>query len=218
MLRISNSQYWVFDLDDTLYKEVEFLKSAYMYISHILKSYINKNIYDEMIDYYHNGESTFDIIKQKYNFPYSIYELVEMYRNHKPILELPSDTKAFLNILKKNEIKMGLITDGRSITQRNKIESLNIDSFFEKIIISEEFGFSKPSIEVFNCFDNKKYDCIYVADNTSKDFITPNEIGWLTLCMLDNGINIHKQNFNLAKKYLPQYKIKSFKDLISNIN
>ena len=218
MLRLNNDQYWIFDLDDTLYKELEFLKSAYMFIANILESHIKKNIYDEMINYYHNEESTFDIIKQKYKFPYSINQLVEMYRTHVPKLKLSLDTKFFLDYLKNNNIKMGLITDGRSVTQRNKIKSLKIGSFFEKIIISEEFGFSKPSIEIFNNFNEKKYNYIYVADNTSKDFLTPNKIGWITCCLLDNGVNIHKQNFSLEEKYLPQFKIKSFNDLISLIN
>ena len=40
---INNNTHIVFDLDDTLYKEIDFVKSAYNYIN----NYINK--------YYNNG-------------------------------------------------------------------------------------------------------------------------------------------------------------------
>jgi putative hydrolase of the HAD superfamily len=59
---------------------------------------------------------------------------------------------------------------------------------------------------------NKEY--VYIADNTQKDFVTPNKLGWTTICLLDNGHNIHKQNFELSKEYLPQFRINSFEEII----
>ena len=168
-----------------------------------------------MLEYYYEKYSTFDVIKKKYNFPHSINELVEIYRFHDPELELPIESKNILNYFKTKGIKMGLISDGRSITQRNKIKSLKISSYFKKIIISEEIGFSKPSVETYLHFDDKKYNYVYLADNTSKDFISPNNLGWKTVCLLDNGKNIHKQNFNLSSEFLPQYKIKSLNELLN---
>ena len=124
-----------------------------------------------MILYYYQNKSTFDIIKDKYEFPFSISDIVKMYRNHYPILYLPEESKKILNFLKSKKIKMGLITDGRSISQRNKIKSLDISKYFDKIIISEEVGHSKPSLNIFRKFNNTSYDYVYVADNTKKIFI-----------------------------------------------
>ena len=47
----------VFDLDDTLYKEIDFLKSGYRYI--LTKTAITDKqvIYNEMLSKYHNGEN-----------------------------------------------------------------------------------------------------------------------------------------------------------------
>jgi putative hydrolase of the HAD superfamily len=45
-----------------------------------------------------------------------------------------------LKQLKANGYKLGLITDGRSISKRKKIKALNIEKYFEYILISEEFG------------------------------------------------------------------------------
>jgi len=63
---------------------------------------------------------------------------------------------------------------------------------------------------------NNKYNenYIYIADNPNKDFITPNKLGWTTICLLDRGQNIHKQNFNLNKDFLPQSSINSFDEII----
>ncbi len=213
MLKIKNNQYYVFDLDDTLYKEIDFLKSAYQFISEKLEPYTKSNIYDEMINCYFQNKSTFDYIKEKYIFPFSVEDLVKMYREHPPKLDLPSESKKILDFLKNKNIKMGLITDGRSLSQRNKIIALNIEYYFEKIIISDEIGYSKPSLQVFKEFNDKNYEYFYIGDNVSKDFITPNKIGWKTICLVDDGQNIHKQDFNLKSNFLPQYKISSLDEI-----
>ena len=108
---------------------------------------------------------------------------------------------------------MRLITDRHSVTQRNKIKALNIDTLFDLIIISEEFGSEKPNpknFEAFNKFNTiEKY---YIGDNTSKDFIAPNALGWTTICLPDNGNNIHMQDFNKELIYLPKIKIHNLSD------
>jgi len=54
-----------------------------------------------------------------------------------------------------------------------------------------------------------------LAGVTSDDIvIAPNILNWNSICLLDNGKNIHKQNFALEKKYMPRIIIKSFKELM----
>ena len=48
---------------------------------------------------------------------------------------------------------------------------------------------------------------MYVGDNTEKDFFAPNQLGWKTVCILNDGRNIHQQDFELKKEFLPKYKI-----------
>ena len=104
--------------------------------------------------------------------------------------------------------------------QRNKIKALGLESYFEEIIISEEFGSEKPNINNYkyfqNVFLNKNYT--YIADNISKDFISANTLNWKTICLLDNGKNIHKQNFNVSSHFLPKYQINSFSEILELIN
>jgi putative hydrolase of the HAD superfamily len=65
---------------------------------------------------------------------------------------------------------------------------------------------------VMSNVSSKEY--VYIADNTQKDFITPNKLGWTTICLLDKGQNIHKQNFELSNEYLPKFTINSFEEII----
>ena len=68
ILNIDHRTCFVFDLDDTLFKEINFLKSAYYHIAKKLENEIGKNIYSEMIDMREAGLSVFDEIKTKYTF------------------------------------------------------------------------------------------------------------------------------------------------------
>lgn len=101
--------------------------------------------------------------------------------------------------MKEGRVRIGLITDGRSVQQRNKIEVLGLKRWIdeEDIVISEEFGSEKPALENYAYFMKrylKCHDFTYVGDNLKKDFIAPNSLGWMTVCLKDDGRNIHKQN------------------------
>jgi putative hydrolase of the HAD superfamily len=205
----------VFDLDDTIYKEIDFLKSAYNVIAKTLESQLGHNILEEMLDLYKKNESTLDVIKAKYPFKESIKDLINIYRFHLPTITPSEGVIDLLSSLKNNNCKIGLITDGRSISQRNKINALNISHFLDDIIISEEFGSEKPSLDNFQYFNNRylNYSFFYIGDNTKKDFIAPNNLGWTTIGVLDNDCNIHKQDINSPFNQLPHYWIHDFDKL-----
>ena len=206
-----------FDLDDTLYKEIDFLKSAYIEIASIVDKSHSENLYNNMISNYYKGNNVFKFISETYP-AYTVERLLKIYREHYPSISLSNEEWNVLLKLKTEAIT-GLITDGRSLTQRNKIKALGLENYFDKIVISEEIGYSKPDIRLFNEF--KKYDVsqyYYVANDTRKDFVTPNRIGWITICLLDvNNQNIQKQDFSLSEYYLPQIKIKTLNALLNII-
>ena len=97
---------------------------------------------------------------------------------------------------------------------------MGLEFFFDDILISEETGYSKPSEEPYRFFMEKYPECeyIYVGDNPAKDFLAPNKLGWMTVCLLDNGQNIHPQDFSLASEYLPQHRIKDITELLDILN
>ena len=111
---------------------------------------------------------------------------------------------------------MGVLTDGRSIQQRNKLEALGIENFISEIVISEEIGSEKPNLKNYKHFEKVFGDgqYYYIGDNIKKDFITPNNLNWITIRVLDNGLNIHKNiDSDFDKEYLAHYNVSDFSEI-----
>lgn len=211
----------IFDLDDTLYKEIDFLKSAYREIaSYLQNKYAIGDAYEFMIQKYAEGKNVFEETNTNYSIAVPFDEYLKIYRNHLPAISLDKVASETLLFLQDQGCVMGLITDGRTNTQQNKIEALGLSRYLNKdlIIISEEFGSSKPDIRNYAYFEGTipTAKFFYIADNPLKDFISPNLLGWETICLLDNGMNIHKQDFSLPKEFLPKYSVASLTE-ITNI-
>lgn len=196
----NNSRYFIFDLDDTLFDEVDFLESGF---KEIVKAFPIKEKRDkllkQMIGYFYEKKDVFkwldDVFKEQL-INCNKEKFLEVYRNHVPKITLKKDARELLNKLKKENLPIGLLTDGRSITQRNKIRALGIDGFFNDIIISEEFGTEKPNAKNYLFFSNKYpgHEFYFIGDNTGKDFIVPKQLEWKIFCLRDNGKNIHEQD------------------------
>lgn len=211
----------VFDLDDTLYKEIDYVKSGFRHIASLVSN-VNApedEVYRLLLDTCRQGGNAFETVVRKYGFLFfNVQWMIAAYRNHKPRIALDVDTKKTLDGLKTNGTVMGIITDGRRMQQLNKIEALGLEQYIdeENIVINDVEERHKPDRHSFHTF-MAKYgsDCDYwfVGDNTGKDFLAPNYLGWMTVCLLDDGRNIHKQNFDMPKLFLPKRRISTFKEL-----
>ena len=203
-----------FDLDDTLYKELDYLKSAY---KEIAESVGHPEAADQMLDWYQAGENAFKKLIETYNLTVGIADLLKIYREHFPDIHLDEGVKEYLVRLKEDGVRLGLISDGRSLTQRNKIKALGLEGFFDIEIISEEFGSEKPCLKnyqaVMDKFPGRKV-FVYVGDNTAKDFVAPNQLGWRTVCLAQDKRNIHRLDMSLGKEYMPQRVITNLEDII----
>jgi len=211
MILPSSNKVFVFDLDDTLYSERDFEKSGIEFV------YNNFNIkHIELESILNNRNNWIELMINGSNNQITLQMVLDIYRNHYPTIPLYKDAKVFLEKLLSQGSEMSLITDGRSITQRNKLKALGIDSYFKNIIISEEINSEKPSEYNFRMVMNNKdsENYIYIADNPNKDFVTPNKLGWTSICLLDRGQNVHKQNFDISSEYLPLFLINSFEEII----
>lgn len=209
----------VFDLDDTLYKEIDFLKSAFRAISYYIQSrYGIEGLYLDMIRWYEEGKDVFGEILSFFKLGETKDELVKLYREHYPSIFLDAETESLLKLISTNRsCVLGLLTDGRIVTQENKIRALGINRYIEKrnTFISEKCGHSKPDTYSYKMVESlyPNSDYYYVGDNIEKDFLAPNQLGWTSICLLDDGSNIHKQNFNLSARFLPNYCIEKIGDL-----
>lgn len=212
----------IFDLDDTLYKEIDYLRSAYRFISERIAASDScpEDIYQYMLDRYINGEDVFGAVQNHYSTARTKSEMLVWYRTHIPDIRLTEDTKSLLNFLKEKEVITGILTDGRSHTQRNKIEALGLKEFIvdRDILISEEFGSEKPSADNYRYFELEHptvNNFIYVGDNPNKDFLSPNRLGWLTIGLRDKGDNIHNQTRDNGFEYQPKLWVDKLSDMIN---
>ncbi|GAA3606591.1 HAD family hydrolase [Flavivirga amylovorans] len=214
----------VFDLDDTLYNEIDYLKSAFNEIAVKISNKININkdaINDKMLDYFYSNKNVFLEIIKAYNLQFTVEELLSIYRKHQPNISLSEDRISVLNNLKKANIDLALLTDGRSIQQRSKIRALRLNRWFSEIVISEEFGSEKPNINNYKHFEKMFGEGVYyyVGDNIGKDFVSPNKLNWTTICLKNNGLNIHKQDEETVnEEYFAQKTITEFLQLKEIIN
>ena len=219
-----------FDLDDTLCKEIDYLKSAYREIAEYAAehcrgcsdpvSILAHKAYDVMLAAYQEGQNAFDVLNSFLGLDLPIADYLYIYRNHKPKIALCEDVVRTLDALKAEGVRIGLITDGRSVQQRNKIEALGLGRWIANadIVISEEIGSEKPALANYEYFMKRYPECkdfTYVGDNPRKDFIAPNALGWQTICLMDDGRNIHRQDFTSTPALaLHKKTIESLKDLI----
>ncbi|WP_299122863.1 HAD-IA family hydrolase [uncultured Winogradskyella sp.] len=204
----------VFDLDDTLYNELDYLKSAYKEIAELLDPTDWKSLYSTMFSLYRNKSNVFEFLNKNYKI--EIKTLVNLYRNHKPNIQLFEGVMPILEAIKSKNGKIGIITDGRSKTQRAKIDSLGILKYIDEIIISEEIGSEKPNLENYKAIEKAIFGTqyYYLADNLKKDFIVPNALGWKSIALIDNGKNIHYASSNyMDSKYRPEKFILNFNEI-----
>jgi putative hydrolase of the HAD superfamily len=214
-----------FDLDDTLYKERDYLRSAFREIAAYVTGHYTgseEDNYNILITAFENGASPFQEINAKLNIDVPTEYYLRMYRQHRPSICLSAEALDTLTSLKNKGYILGLITDGRSITQRNKIAALGLGRLFsdDNIIISEEFGSEKPSEGNYLYFVEKypKADFVYVGDNLKKDFIAPKKLDWYNICLLDDGQNIHRQDFKISEPFTPNCYIHTLAEIIDIIS
>lgn len=217
MPKIYKNNIVVFDLDDVLFNEFEYVRSAYWEISKKITPENPTVFFKQIMVKYFSDDKVIDWIFTQKEFPhsYSKEELLLFYREHQPDVILNNKTKHFLDQLQINSIPIGIITDGRSSTQRNKIKALGLDQYATDIIISEECGFCKPCENSYKYFMDK-YNAagyVYIGDNYNKDFIAPNTLGWETIALANNGLNVNTTWKNLTSNHYPKHIISNLSEI-----
>lgn len=209
-----------FDLDDTLYKEVDFVYSAYAAVADKLKCYgcDKDEVYETMQYAFESKSNPIDAVIKRFNQPLSESELVELYRKHKPEISLSGNVRNMLLRLKGLGFDLALITDGRFVTQYNKVRALGLTEYFSEraILISEVTGCDKTVpdnfLRVQRMYGNAgKF--FYIGDNPAKDFLQPNLLGWVTICVKDDGRNIHSQSVRVPDSSLPRYIVNDISEI-----
>jgi len=193
MKETKNIKAMIFDLDDTLYPESEFVMGGFLAVARYLAQNYKLDklrIFNILKSDFKKGShgKNFNSILEKFNLSEKeLKKLISIYRNHKPKIKLFPDAEKLLKHLQHEKIKMALISDGPIETQKNKIEALKVKRCFQVITLSDELGidYRKPSVRPFNLTLKKLLvkpsEAVYVADNPQKDFIGAKKLGVSTI-------------------------------------
>ena len=174
----------LFDMDDTLYGEKEYIRSGYRAIASIMPQVEQmerklwtaflqkKSAIDEVL----TAEGIYtDELKQK---------CLSMYRFHQPDIHFYDGVSELLHRCHIEGYKLGIITDGRPEGQRAKIKALGLDKLVDYIIITDELGgveYRKPNKSAFvkmqEMLEVTFEEMCYIGDNINKDFIAPETLG-----------------------------------------
>lgn len=174
----------IFDLDDTLYNEIDYIKSGFSKISKAFPQV--KDMRDKLWRAYQSGKKPINqvLADEKLDSDENIARCLAVYRFHKPNIVLDVQIQELLHRIKVQGIKLGIITDGRIEGQRAKIDALELKEIFDEIIITDELGgpeFRKPNEKAFVLMCEKLNvlytEAVYVGDNVRKDFIAPEKLG-----------------------------------------
>ncbi len=207
----------VFDLDDTLYSEYDFIKGGYQAVANHLSEKFSHpvgDIYKAMLDRYKNKGrgKLFDYILEKYSISDShiLEELVSIYRRHKPSIKLHQDARLVIDKLKSLKVKLGLITDGIKIVQETKVKKLGLEKTIDKIIYSDDLGAKSnklsalPFKKMADFLKTKFINSCYIGDDPFKDFYWPNKLG-MTSIRINRGR--FKNITHKKKAFMPQITI-----------
>ncbi len=100
--------------------------------------------------------------------------LQELFHQHVAQFVIPIiGMETLLEWLKSSGRKLGIITNGNSEIQYNKLKKSGLYSFFESIIISDEVKVAKPSAQIFDIakerLGTKNDRCVYIGDSWELD-------------------------------------------------
>lgn len=174
----------IFDMDDTLYGEKEYVRSGYKCVSERVPNVDNAE--EKLWQFFTDGKSAIDelLITEGIYTDELKTACIKAYRYQVPDIHLYPGVKDMLISLKQQGYNIGIITDGRVEGQEAKIKVLQLDKLVDKIIITDSLGgieFRKPCAQSYTLmseyFNTNYSDMIYVGDNPKKDFIACEKLG-----------------------------------------
>lgn len=219
---------FVFDLDDTLYPERDYVRSGFSAVGVHMAAKGVPGFGKTLWDLFEDGVrgDTFNRALAAHDHPVSpemIKTLVEIYRTHAPVIALSPDAASILDHLDQTGVPYGVITDGPLVMQRAKIAALNLETRAGIVICTDAYGCEcwKPHPRAFEktqaYFNRPGPQMVYVGDNPTKDFKAPRDLGWLTV-RLRHAQGEHAGAEPVSAAFRADAEIATLDDLITTID
>ncbi|WP_018377662.1 HAD family hydrolase [Streptococcus ovis] len=180
-----------FDIDDTLYNQVSPFERAFKQqfptmIVDIEKVYMeSRQLSDSVFAKTESGDLSMERMYiyriqeaiRRFGFMISDDEALafqEAYANFQKKIQLSLEIRSCLDFCQKNQMKIGIITNGPSKHQWDKIKALQLLNWVDKdsIFISSECGYAKPQVEIFDAARRsipKGHSLYYIGDSYEND-------------------------------------------------
>lgn len=224
-----------FDIDDTLYASTDFARLAR---ENALKAMIAAGLevtleqaaaeLDEVVaEFSSNDERQFDRLLERlpktcssgYNPIMLVAIGVAAYHDtiHESFMPYEDGVEAFKRLSTRG-FSLGVVTQGRTIKQAEKIARLRILPYLHKraIFFSDQLGISKASPKFYRraaeIFSADPRHCMHVGDRPDRDIDSANTAGWITVLNRRSG-RYHERPGATP----PAHEIQNFWDFIELI-
>jgi putative hydrolase of the HAD superfamily len=183
----------VFDLDDTLYPERQYVFSGMRAVAVWAQRELGfppQRSFAELRGLFESGArgDTFDRWLRQHGLASQqrVASMVRVYRGHQPRIMPFAHARDLLRRLGRH-CRLGLVTDGYLETQQRKVAALGLADCFQAIVYSDRWGRRawKPSPRPFQAVLRRLAVepgyAVYVADNPAKDFCGARLVGMATI-------------------------------------
>ncbi|MDT0001331.1 HAD family hydrolase [Listeria cossartiae subsp. cayugensis] len=224
----------IFDIDDTAYDQLKPFESAFKTVFgtanqlKIESLYVKSRFYSDEV--YHRvvrGEMpkaemhVYRITQALADFDYQITKreaeaFQRAYEQNQRKIELSPGIKEILTWAKKNQITMGIITNGPKEHQQHKINDLQINDWIPvaNTFISGKVGIEKPDKKIFDLVAKQigidGVETYYIGDSFENDVIGSKNAGWHSIWLNRRG---HLEPEDAA--YYPDYCVENEQELFA---
>jgi len=147
----------IFDMDDTLYPERQFIRSGCRAVAAYVERRFDVPLDDALgtlLDALRRGRrrQALQALCGVHGLPLGVVpSLVDVIRGHAPTLRLPASSIETLIAARAGGWRIGVLTNGRPDIQARKVAALGLRAFVDQVIFAEDWGSGrgKPEPEPF---------------------------------------------------------------------
>ncbi|WP_147819906.1 HAD family hydrolase [Salidesulfovibrio onnuriiensis] len=188
----------VFDMDDVVYLEREYVRSGFQAVARALSEERNGEIFDLLWTMLGQecGQDVFSRLlseRPELGGGWTAEDLGEIYWTHEPEITLLPSIRALVEELQDRGVKCGLVSDGDCEVQERKARALGADELFDAVLLTHRFDREPWKLSslcldfVAHNMDLLNETLVYVGDNPVKDFLGAQKLGWSSVLLEQPG-------------------------------
>lgn len=226
---MSNQRAVIFDLDDTLYAESQYVASGLQSVAEwaARRWGLRPDAVARSLGEIHAQGSgrVFNTWLDQNEIQYDedvVNQMVTVYRNHAPKITLFPIARRTIEGL-RHSYRIGLVSDGYLNAQQQKFDALKIDDLFDSVVFSDALGREhwKPSRLPFDTalkqLGVRGERATYVGDNPTKDFLGARKAGLFSIRLRQQG-GVYSHLEPATNDHAPDLEVTSWNALVESID